>query len=130
MKKLLIVDDEAYIRSLLEQTLEDLEDEGVEIITAADGVEGLQKIRGELPELVFLDIMLPKMNGYDICRAVKENERTRDSTIVLLTAKGQKSELYRGLELGAVDYITKPFDPDEVYDLARKLLGLDDSKKN
>jgi DNA-binding response OmpR family regulator len=125
MKKVLIVDDEAHIRSLLEQTLEDLEDEDVEILTAGDGEEGLRKIRRETPELVFLDIMLPKMNGYDVCRAVKENELTRDSTIVLLTAKGQKSELYKGLELGAVDYITKPFDPDEVYEMARKLLGLD-----
>jgi len=126
-KKLLIVEDELHIRTLLGQALEDLEDEfDVEILTAADGEEGLDLIRKERPQAVFLDIMMPKMNGYEVCRAVKADPELKDTIIVLLTAKGQEVDRKKGLEIGAYDYMTKPFDPDEVVDLAKELLQIVD----
>lgn len=124
-KKILIVEDELHIRTLLEQTLEELEDEfDVEILSAADGEEGLSIIRDQRPQVVFLDIMMPKMNGYEVCRIVKNDPELKDTVIVLLTAKGQEVDRRRGLEIGAYDYMTKPFDPDEVEDLAKELLQI------
>ncbi len=126
-KKLLIVEDELHIRTLLEQALEDLEEEfAVEILTASDGEEGLQIIREQRPQAVFLDIMMPRMNGYEVCRAVKEDSELKDTIIVLLTAKGQEADRRKGLEIGAYDYMTKPFDPDEVVELAKELLQIVD----
>ena len=126
-KKLLIIEDELHIRTLLEQALEDLADEfAVEILTAADGEEGLALIKAEHPQVVFLDIMMPKMNGYEVCTAVKNDPELKDTVVVLLTAKGQEADKKKGLEIGAYDYMTKPFDPDEVVDLAKELLQIVD----
>lgn len=123
--KILIVDDEVHIRMLLEQTLEELEeDHGVSIFSASNGEEGLAIIREEKPDVVFLDIMMPKLNGYEVCQRVKENVETRGCGIVLLTAKGQEVDRKQGLEMGATMYMTKPFDPDEVLKVARDILGL------
>ncbi len=123
-KKVLIVDDEIHIRALLEQSLEELEeDHDVEILSASDGEEGLALIRQEGPNVVFLDIMMPKMNGYEVCRTVKEDPTLNRIHIILLTAKGQEVDRKLGMELGAVKYMTKPFDPDEVLALAKELLG-------
>ena len=123
--KIIVVDDEMHIRSLLEQTLEELEDDyDIEIHSASNGQEGLELIRSEAPELVFLDVMMPLMNGYDVCQAIKADADLRDTKIVLLTAKGQEADRKRGLDVGANEYMTKPFDPDEVVDLAKALLGL------
>lgn len=120
--KIAIVDDEVHIRSLLEQTLEDLDGEP-EILTAVNGAEGLALIERERPRLVFLDMMMPLMNGYDVCVAVRKNPELADVVIVMLTAKGQESDRVRGLEVGAHRFITKPFDPDEILDLAREILA-------
>ena len=87
-KKLLIVDDEAHIRMLLEQTLEDLEDEGVTLIQATNGKEALEIITNEQPNLVFLDVMMPFMNGLDVCHSVKTEMQLDQLFLVLLTAKG------------------------------------------
>jgi DNA-binding response OmpR family regulator len=126
-KKLLIVEDELHIRTLLEQALEDLEEEyAVEILTASDGEEGLDIIRRERPQAVFLDIMMPKMNGYEVCKTIKQDPELKDTIIVLLTAKGQEADRRKGLEIGAYDYMTKPFDPDEVVELAKELLQIVD----
>jgi len=122
--KILIVDDEAYIRLLIEQTLEDLEDQGVELLTAENGQEALKIIRAEEPSLVFLDVMMPKMNGFDVCNAVKNELGLRDTYVVLLTAKGQEYDRQKGEQVGANLYITKPFDPDELLDKAVEVLGL------
>ncbi|MDM8535615.1 response regulator [Desulfobacterales bacterium HSG17] len=125
-KKILIVDDEVHIRALLEQTLEDLEDDyDVSILSAADGAEGLAMIREENPDLVFLDVMMPKMNGYDVCRTIKNEDVFRNLKIILLTAKGQEIDRKQGIDVGAYKYMTKPFDPDEILELAKQLLGLD-----
>jgi CheY-like chemotaxis protein len=125
MPTVLIVDDEQHIRLLIEQTLEELEDDGVELLTAADGDEALSVIEHHRPELVFLDVMMPKRNGFDVCRTVKQELRLTDTTIVLLTAKGQAYDREQGLAAGADRYMTKPFDPDELLRFARVALGLD-----
>lgn len=121
--KILIVDDEAFIRQLLEQTLEELEDEGVELLTADNGEDGLALIEEEVPNLVFLDVMMPRMNGFDVCNTVKNELGMSDVYIVMLTAKGQEFDKQRGEEVGADRYMTKPFDPDELLDLAVEILG-------
>jgi DNA-binding response OmpR family regulator len=124
-KKILIVDDEVHIKMLLEQTLEELEDEfEVDLYTASDGEEGLEFIRGKRPDLVFLDIMMPKMNGYEVCRIIKDDTSLKDVKIILLTAKGQEVDRKQGLELGAMMYMTKPFDPDEILRVSKELLEL------
>ena len=112
-KKLLIVDDEAHIRMLIEQTLEDLEDEGVELLFADNGEKALNIIQEEKPNLVFLDVMMPKMNGMEVCYKVKKELGLDEVYIILLTAKGQEVDRQKGLEMGADRYMTKPFDPDE-----------------
>lgn len=124
--KILIVDDEVHIRMLLVQALEDLEDaHGVSILTASNGVEGLELIRREHPDLVFLvDIMMPRMNGYEVCEAVTRDPDLSGVRIILLTAKGQETDRRQGLESGAGQYMTKPFDPDEVVAVARRALAL------
>lgn len=122
--KILIVDDEAHIRLLIEQTLEELEDEGAELLTAANGEEALETIKAEKPQLVFLDVMMPKMNGFDVCNTVKNELGLDDIYIVMLTAKGQEFDKERGQEVGADIYMTKPFDPDEMLEMAEEILGL------
>jgi two-component system alkaline phosphatase synthesis response regulator PhoP len=124
MPTVLIVDDEQHIRLLIEQTLEELEDDGVELITARDGEEALDAIVNQHPDLVFLDVMMPKRDGYEVCRAIKGDPATAGTTIFLLTAKGQAVDREQGLAAGADDYLTKPFDPDDLLRRARTALGL------
>ncbi|MBC2838684.1 response regulator transcription factor [Robiginitalea sp. SC105] len=121
-KKLLIVDDEAHIRMLIEQTLEDLEDEGVEMLFADNGEKALSIIQEERPNLVFLDVMMPKMNGMEVCQRVKKELKLEGIYIILLTAKGQEVDRQKGLEMGADRYMTKPFDPDEMFEIAEEIL--------
>ena len=124
MPTVLIVDDEQHIRLLIEQTLEDLEDEGVELHTASDGETALDVVRNHHPELVFLDVMMPRINGFEVCRAIKAEPGLAGTTVVMLTAKGQAYDREEGLAAGADRYLTKPFDPDELLDIARAALGL------
>lgn len=124
MKKILIVDDEPNIRILMEQTLEKLEDEGVELLVAEHGLEALEMIEEEKPDLVFLDVMMPKMNGLDVCRTVKNEWGMTDIYIIMLTAKGQEFDKQKGIEVGANLYMTKPFRPKEVLAKSREILGL------
>ena len=119
----LVVDDEQHIRLLIEQTLEELLDEGVELYTASDGEEALAVMGAQRPDLVFLDVMMPRRNGIEVCRAVRGELGNRDVHIVLLTAKGQAADREEGLAAGADRYLTKPFDPDELLALAREVLG-------
>jgi two-component system, OmpR family, alkaline phosphatase synthesis response regulator PhoP len=124
-KQILIVDDESHIRILLEQTLEDLEDAGVEFAIATNGLEALAAIRSQRPDLVFLDVMMPHMNGFEVCQAVKADQELKDTYIVILTAKGQEFDMQQGQAVGADLYMTKPFDPDEVFQKAVEILGLE-----
>jgi two-component system, OmpR family, alkaline phosphatase synthesis response regulator PhoP len=123
-QKILIVDDEAHIRMLIEQTLEELEDEGVEFLTAENGEIALEIIQKENPKLVFLDVMMPKMNGMEVCRRIKKDLELKDIFIVLLTAKGQELDRLRGQEVGADVYMTKPFDPEIILSKAKEVLGI------
>ena len=124
-QKILIVDDEAHIRMLIEQTLEELEDEGVEFLTAENGEIALEIIQKENPKLVFLDVMMPKMNGMEVCRRVKKEPELNNVFIVLLTAKGQELDRQRGQEVGADVYMTKPFDPEIILSKAKEVLGIE-----
>lgn len=123
-QKLLIVDDEPHIRMLIEQTLEELEDEDVIFLTADNGEDALEIIRKEKPQLVFLDVMMPKMNGMEVCRKVKKELLLNDVYIILLTAKGQELDRQKGQEVGADVYMTKPFDPEAILSKARSVLSL------
>ncbi len=124
-QKLLIVDDEAHIRMLIGQTLEELEDEGVNFFTAENGEQALEIIQAENPQLVFLDVMMPKMNGMEVCRRVKKELLLDKVYIVLLTAKGQELDRQKGQEVGADVYMTKPFDPEKILAKAREVLQLE-----
>jgi two-component system, OmpR family, alkaline phosphatase synthesis response regulator PhoP len=121
-KKVLIVDDEAFIRLLIEQTLEDLE-EGIEILSADNGVDALALVIAEHPRLVLLDVMIPRMSGFDVCRTIKHDLQMVDVYVVILTAKGQEYDRQVSQEAGANLYMTKPFDPDELLELAAKVLS-------
>ena len=121
----MIVDDEAHIRMLLEQTLEELEEEGVEFFSAENGEEALEIIQSENPRLVFLDVMMPKLNGMEVCRRVKKELGLDNVFIVLLTAKGQELDRLKGQEVGADRYMTKPFDPEIILSTAKEVLGID-----
>lgn len=123
-QKILIVDDEAHIRMLIGQTLEELEDEGVEFLTAENGEIALDIIQKENPQLVFLDVMMPKMNGMEVCRRVKKELGMDNVFIVLLTAKGQETDRQKGLDVGADVYMTKPFDPEVLLNKAKEVLGI------
>jgi two-component system, OmpR family, alkaline phosphatase synthesis response regulator PhoP len=123
--KILIIDDEVHIRMLIAQTLEELEDQGVELLMATNGEAGLETIRNEHPRMVFLDVMMPKMNGFDVCQAVKREPALADVYIVMLTAKGQDVDRRSGQDAGADLYITKPFDPDELLKRTVQVLGLE-----
>lgn len=125
MPTVLIVDDEQHIRLLIEQALEELEDEGVQLFTAADGVEALEVVRVHRPEVVFLDVMMPRLNGYETCRAIRTDLGLTETTVIMLTAKGQTYDREHGLEVGANEYLTKPFDPDDLLRRARVALGLE-----
>jgi DNA-binding response OmpR family regulator len=122
-RSVLIVDDEQHIRLLIEQALEELTDDGVDLFTAADGDEALDVVRAQHPDLLFLDVMMPKRNGFEVCRAVKGELGLHATHVVLLTAKGQAYDRDQGLAAGADAYLTKPFDPDELLALARGVLG-------
>jgi len=123
--KIVIADDEVHIRLLLEQTLEELIDIfNLQVFTASDGDEALSLILKEKPHLVFLDIMMPKKDGFTVCQSVTQNPDCKDTKILLLTAKGQETDRGRGIAAGAIDYITKPFDPDSILKITAELLGL------
>ena len=125
MPSVLIVDDEQHIRLLIEQALEELEDEGVELLTAPDGEIALDIVRNQAPDVVFLDVTMPKLNGFDACDRIKHELGMTDTFICMLTAKGQAYDRERGLEAGADLFLTKPFDPDELLAIARRALRLE-----
>ena len=124
MPKILIDDDEPHIRLLLEQTLEDFEEAGVEIITADNGLDALDVIRNERPELVYLDVMMPGMNGFEVCNTVKNELGIDGVYIVMLTAKGQELDKVKGSDVGADIYMTKPFNPDRIIDKTAEVLKI------
>ncbi|HEX7346678.1 MAG TPA: response regulator [Candidatus Limnocylindrales bacterium] len=124
MPTVLIVDDEQHIRLLIEQTLEELEDDGVEVLTAIDGEQAVDVVRNQPPDLVFLDVSMPKMDGFEVARAIKADPALAGTTVIMLTARGQTVDREEGIAAGADEYLTKPFDPDDLLRRARTALGL------
>ena len=110
-KNIVVIEDEPDILEVLNYNLKR---EGYSVFTSMDGAGGLTLIQSKMPDLVLLDLMLPGMDGLDICRHLKNDQRTRHIAIVMVTAKGTESDVVLGLELGADDYITKPFSPREL----------------
>jgi len=108
---ILLIEDE---KNIVELVRYNLEQEGFRVLTASKGHAGLETALKERPALVLLDLMLPEMNGLEICKTLKQNEKTRNVPIIMLTAKGTESDKIVGLELGADDYVTKPFSPREL----------------
>jgi DNA-binding response OmpR family regulator len=117
--KVLVVDDEAPIRLLCRVNLEA---EKMEVLEAADGETGLATARAEKPDLVLLDVMMPGMDGWAVAERLLEDEATREIPLVFLTARAELRDRARGLELGGVDYITKPFNPVELASVVEGLL--------
>jgi two-component system, OmpR family, alkaline phosphatase synthesis response regulator PhoP len=122
--KILIADDEAFIRLLILQTLEELEFQGVALLTADNGADALAIIQVEKPEMVFLDVMMPKLSGFEVCQMVKRDPQLQHIFVVVLTAKGQEYDRLHSQEVGADVFITKPFDPDILVRLAQDVLKL------
>ncbi|MEE9214977.1 MAG: response regulator [Thermodesulfobacteriota bacterium] len=125
MPKILIADDERGMRELLEQTFEELQEKGVELFTADKGEKALEFIQTEKPELVILDVMIPIMNGFEICNIVKNVLGMKDIYIIMLTAKGQEIDKQKGKDVGVNVYMTKPFDLDEIVEKAVEVLGIE-----
>jgi len=117
--RILVVDDEPELVQALKIRLEAT---GYEVITAADGQEGLQKARAEGPDLIILDVMLPKVDGYKVCRLLKFDERFRKIPIMMLTARAQDSDVATGMSTGADKYMVKPFVSKELVAEVRALL--------
>jgi len=118
-KKILIADDNENIRDALTYLLED---EGYELLLAKDGADTLRKVRERKPDILFLDIMMPEINGYDVCRTIKNDPDLKSIYVIMLTAKGQVAEQERGKEVGADEYIVKPFSPMEILARVKSLL--------
>ncbi len=124
-KKILIVDDEVYIRALLEQTLEDFEDVGVELLSVGNGQDAWDVAQVERPDLIILDVMMPGLSGYDVCQRIKGDPRLSHAYVIMLTARGQEVDRLRSVEVGADEYVTKPFDPDYITERATDVLGVE-----
>lgn len=118
-RRILIVDDEA---DLVETIKLRLETGGYEVVTASDGAEALTKAKGDKPALILLDVMMPKLNGYQVCRELKSDSACKDIPVVMLTAKTQQTDKFWGREVGASDYITKPFEFSALLDIIEKYL--------
>lgn len=118
-KRILIVDDEPFIVETVKFSLEQV---GFECLEAYDGIEAVKKTREEMPDLILLDIMLPKMNGYKVCRLLKFDEKFKHIPIIMLTARTQEKDRAIGIETGADEYVTKPFEIDDLVKLVKKYL--------
>jgi two-component system alkaline phosphatase synthesis response regulator PhoP len=125
-KRILVVDDEIYIVHILEFSLTM---EGYDVLTASDGEEALKLIDSERPDLVVLDIMMPKLDGYEVCRRLRDDEQFQGLPVILLSAKGRPVDREAGLDAGADDYITKPFSPRKLVEKIRVLLNQEQVKK-
>jgi len=125
MTKILMADDEPGMRMLIEQTLEPLEDKGVVLLNASNGKQALEIIKAQKPDFVLLDVMMPEMDGFDVCNTVKNILKIEDIYILMLTAKGQEFDKNRGKDVGVDCYITKPFDLDDIFEKVVNVLGIE-----
>ncbi|HVF52731.1 MAG TPA: response regulator [Actinomycetota bacterium] len=120
MRKLLIADDEEGVRALVRMTLES---DDYEILEASDGEEALRLARSELPQLVLLDVTMPELDGFEVCKALKGDAATSHIAVVLLTARTQKADQAKAAEVQADDYFTKPFSPVALLSKVDEVLG-------
>ncbi len=120
MAKILAAEDERDIRDLIAFTLRFA---GHEVTTATNGEEAVVMAEQVQPDLILLDVRMPRMNGYDACRAIKANPRLKDIPVIFLSAKGQESEVQAGLQAGAEEYLLKPFAPDQLIERVRAILA-------
>ncbi len=120
MAKILIAEDEPDIRELVAFMLRFA---GYEVLAASNGEEAVEAATHNIPDLVLMDVRMPRMTGYDACRIMKANPDLRDIPVVFLSAKGQESEIQSGLEAGAEEYLLKPFSPDELTNRVRSILS-------
>ena len=118
--RVLVIDDEAPIRLLCRVNLEA---EGMEVLEAADGPSGLETARNEQPDVILLDVMMPGLDGWRVAEELLDDRRTAAIPIVFLTARAELRDRARGIDLGGVDYVTKPFNPVELAPLVRELLA-------
>lgn len=118
-KRVLVCDDDPVILRLLEVNLEL---EGYDVLSATNGVEAVEVATAEDPDLVILDIMMPRMDGYEACERIKANDKTKDTPIVFLSAKAQLADIDRGTVSGVSEYLTKPFDPAELAAVIERLV--------
>ena len=119
-KRVLICDDDPVILRLLEVNLEL---EGYDVLTAHHGEEAFEIASRELPDLVILDIMMPRLDGYQTCQKLKAQSSTEDIPVVFLSAKAQASDIEKGRSFGVSEYLTKPFDPNDLLDVVERLVG-------
>ena len=120
----LIVEDNAQNLELLEVYMEGLAD--VRVVTATNGLEAIRKVAEDQPDLILLDIMMPKMSGFEVCKRVKADPNTRDIIVIMVTALNETSDIERAAECGSDDYLSKPIDRASMVDLVRKLLASKD----
>ncbi len=116
---ILIIDDEPYIQRSLEFVLRK---EGFEVDVASDGKEGLKKTRELTPKMIYLDLMMPGINGIEVCKTIKSDEKLKDIYVIILTAKGQDVDKDSGIAAGADEFMTKPFSPKEVIEKTKTIL--------
>ena len=120
MTRVLVIDDEPPIRLLCRVNLEA---EGMEVLEASDGPTGLEKARNDEPDVILLDVMMPGLDGWQVAEELIEGERTGTIPIIFLTARAEARDRARGLDLGGIDYVTKPFNPVELAPLVRDLIA-------
>jgi DNA-binding response OmpR family regulator len=120
MTRVLVIDDEAPIRLLCRVNLEA---EGMEVLEASDGPTGLEKARNDEPDVILLDVMMPGLDGWQVAEELIDGDSTSAIPIVFLTARAEARDRARGLDLGGIDYVTKPFNPVELAPLVRELIG-------
>ncbi len=120
MAKILIAEDERDIRELVTFTLNFA---GYEVVAASNGEEAIQLVEREMPDLVILDVRMPRMTGYEACALIKNNPKTAHIPVVFLSAKGQEAEIQTGLQAGADEYLLKPFAPDQLIAHVQRMLA-------
>lgn len=119
-KKILAVDDEKHIVRLIQVNLERA---GYQVITAGDGKEALEKVASENPDMIVLDVMMPIMDGFEVLRTLKADQATRDIPVIMLTAKAQDADVFRGWQSGVDSYLTKPFNPMELLSFIERIFA-------
>ena len=121
----LIVDDEVNMRMLLKEALEEFEEKGVELLIVENGSDAIESVRAEKPDLVILDAMMPGVNGFDVCSAIRNELAMKDVYILMLSADGQEINKQKSKNVGSDGFMTKPFDPDEIVEKVAQILKME-----